>query len=255
MKLAEIMINNGFNNERKPPEFLFYDLNLGQESMAYQYWPSYSVQVESSFPPWWYEKLIKRWEYLNKLGSLATEDMYMQCWKISKFDAPLMSGYLLQALRVLPPGKKIPVTKEILKEILEMHEKKTQGIQLDLNSFDDIREFLAKDGDEESLQYMLSKYENHKNYILDSFSRIMQEENTPQYPLIGILAKNANPELRLLPLEVIRRFPTPANRKILEQLQDDNNEQVRNAAKQVAAYLEKIKNMPIDELVDEPKGN
>ncbi|MBN1972798.1 MAG: HEAT repeat domain-containing protein [Sedimentisphaerales bacterium] len=265
MKLAELIINNNFNRERNPPEFLFYDLNLGEKSMAYEYWASYSEHVESSFPSFWWEILKKRWDYLNRLGSLATEEMYVHCWKITKRDAPLMGGYLQQALIVLPPDKRKPVTNVIVKELLGIANKKRQEIGLDINAVhyfqedepvDMAREFLVKSGDEESFQWLFFKYgRNQKNYLKGRLEQNVMDKSTPEHSLIQILAKNEDSELRKLSLEAIRKLSTAANRKILEKLLNDSDEQVRSAAKQVAAELEEIKNTPVSELVSEPKGN
>ena len=72
---------------------------------------------------------------------------------------------------------------------------------------------------------------------------------------IKILAEHKDPALRRLYIETIRRFATPTNRKILEKLLSDSNEEVRSAAQQVAAELEQIRNTSVDELMYNPKGS
>ena len=265
MELTELIVGSNFNNSRKPPEFLFFDLDRGEKSLAYQYWPSYSVHVESSFPGWWYDKLKKRWTYLARLGPLATEDMYIHCWNISKDLQELMGGYLLRALQALPHDKIIPITKEIIKELQSVADQKRQKLGLDKNArhyftedecVDTAMEYLVQAGDKESLQLLLSKHGQGQNdFAIRRIKRFFQNENMPDYSLIEILARNENPMLRILPLEAIRRFPTANNRKILERLLSDSDEQVRNAAQQVAAELEEIKNTQVEELVSEPKGS
>jgi len=268
MELTELIVGSNFNNSRKPPEFLFFDLDRGEKSLAYQYWPSYSVHVESSFPPWWYEKLKKRWTYLARLGSLATEDMYIHCWKIAEFRPELMGGYLLQALQALhalPQDKKIPITKEIIKELQGIADQKRQKLGLDKNArhyftedecVDTAREHLIQAGDKESLQLLLSKHgQGQNNFAIRRIKRFFQNENMPDYSLIEILAQHENPALRVLALEAIRRYPTAQNRAILEELLNDPDEQVRTAAQQVASELKAIENMPLEDLVSEPKGS
>ncbi len=266
MELTELIVGSNFNNIRKPPEFLFFDLDRGEKSLAYQYWPSYSVHVESSFPSWWYDKLKKRWTYLARLGPLATEEMYIHCWKIAEFRPELMmGGYLLQALQALPRDKKNPVTKEIIKELQGIADKKRQKLGLEINArhyfqedecVDTAREHLIQTGDKESLQLLLSKHgQGQNNFAIRRIKRFFQTENVPEHSLIETLTRHENQALRILPLEAIRRYPTAQNRTILEKLINDPDEQVRTSAQQVAAELEKIKNMPVKELLSELKGS
>ncbi|MBN2182021.1 MAG: hypothetical protein JW715_08905, partial [Sedimentisphaerales bacterium] len=172
-ELTELIMSSNFNSRKEPPEYLFYDLDLGENSMAHKYWPSYSVHVESSFPDWWWEKLKKRWQYLNRLGPLATEDMYIHSWNISKdLQKSLMGGYLLQALEVLPGDKNIPVTKKIIEELQNIADRKRENLGLDKNArhyfqedecVDTAREYLVRAGDRESLQFLLSKHGQGQN--------------------------------------------------------------------------------------------
>ena len=265
MELADLLVGSSSNSSKEPPEFLFEDIELGQESMAYQYWPRYSVSVESSFPPWWYEKLTKRWHYLRRMGSLATEDMYIHCWNLAKKDRrSIIENDLLKVLNVLPNDKKISVTKVVLKELQDIadQERIKQNMQLNTQYYilEDytvvaVKRFLALSGDEQSLEWLLSELNKGQNN--NEYKRIkttFHDENVSQHPLVEILVKSENPTLRVLPLEAIRRFPTAANREVLEQLLNDSDEEVRNAAQQVAAELEEIKNIPVSELVSKPEG-
>jgi hypothetical protein len=63
------------------------------------------------------------------------------------------------------------------------------------------------------------------------------ENSEPGHPLVKMLAYATEPELRLLVMGALQEHPTPANRKLLEMLLADENEQVREAARRVEAAL------------------
>ena len=117
-----------------------------------------------------------------------------------------------------------------------------------------VRDKISK-GDSEALNTYIEKqnvvkYESQR----ETFENMLK--NSWQYNpvILRIAAKHKEAAVRRSVLAVIRDYPTASNREILERLLNDSDEGVRNAAKQVAAELEEIKNMPFNELVSEPKG-
>ena len=129
MKLAELLTNSPHNHDRKPPEFLFYDLEEGKKSLAYEYWPKYFYAVEKSWPGWEGDKLKKRWSYLAKLGDLAIFDMYMDCWGQVRDISELMGGRnLVEAVEVIGQDRKMEIVRANIEDLEQRQEKKRQEL-------------------------------------------------------------------------------------------------------------------------------
>jgi hypothetical protein len=152
-KIAEVIVNSRFNNEKAVPEFIFYDLEAGKNCLAYQFWPEYTLAVEDSFPGWENDKLKKRFTYLANLGELATFEMYMDCWrKIDKVDDLVSHPSLSDAVKIIPGDMQAKVGKAILKNLEKRrdvkHKKVPEGWHRPMLSEDrhigDLTKFLAE---------------------------------------------------------------------------------------------------------------
>jgi hypothetical protein len=263
LKLVELLTNTPFNHDRKPPEFLFLDIDEGKKSLAFQYWPKYFHAIEDSHPPWGYEKLKKRWTYLARLGSLATFDMYMDCWRQVTDLHELMGGnHLVEAVEAIPRDMRIQVAKAIVVELEKRIAAKRNRITSEKRArafFDEhgyvsaLKRHMASIGDEESLKWWVSLLKPApNNHAPERLVQIFKSEKGLNHPLIKILAEHKDPDLRKMLLEAIKAHPAEANRKILEKLLKDEDYSVQAGAQEVSDYLEEIANIPLEELVSQP---
>jgi hypothetical protein len=263
LALVDLLVESPFNHDTKPPEFLFLDLDQGKNSIAYEYWPKYFAAVESSSPPWDYAKMKKRWAYLARLGSSATFEMHMDCWRQVTDLHELMGGnHLVEAVETIPGDMRIQVAKAIVIELEKRIAAKRNRITSEKQAtafFDEhgyvwaLKRHLASIGDEESLRWWVSKLEQGpNNNERDRVMRILEGEKGLRHPLVKVLAREKNPELRLLVMGTLRNCSTSENRDILRRLLSDPDEEVHKAAEQVAAELKEIEDMPVERLVSQP---
>ena len=263
MKFTELLTNNPFNHDRKPPEFLFFDLDEGKNSLAFQYWPKYFHGVEDSNPPWDYELLKKRWDYLGRLKGLATIEMYMDCWREIREINELMGGeHLVEAVRLIPAEKRFLVIGNIIESLekrIAEKERTAESRNLRGSVYDEtvyrnaLKKYLAESGDEESLQWWGSLLKpapnNHEPAQLE---RLLKSEKGINHPMVAVLAENKEPGLRKMAFAAIQTYPTGANKDILEKLSNDEDYSVQGAAQGVAEYLEEIANIPLEKLISQP---
>ncbi|MHC4638331.1 MAG: HEAT repeat domain-containing protein [Planctomycetota bacterium] len=258
MKFAELLTNTGFNHDRKPPEFLFFDLEQGKKSLAYEYWPKYFYSVEDSQPGWEPDKLKKRWAYLAKMKQAATFEMYMNCWDKVRDISKLMGGQnLVEAVETVPQDRRRKIVQAIIEDLEQRHEKKKQelGLEQQYSFFEEdeyiscLRKYLAESGDAQSLQWWVSRLKPApNNHDPERLAQIFRSEKGLNHPLIKILAEHKDPDLRKMPLKAIRAYPTPTNRKILQVLLEDEDAQVRSVAEEVTSELDALAEMPLEKL-------
>lgn len=262
LALVDLLIESPFNHDKKPPEFLFLDLDQGKKSIAYEYWPKYSAAIESS-DLWEYRKLKRKWAFLARIGSLATFEMYLDCWRQVTDLHELMGGnHLVEAVETIPRDMRIRVAKTIVSEFEDSIAAKRNRITSEKRPrafFDEhdyvwaLKRHLAGIGDEESIRWWVSKLEQGpNNNERDRVVRILEGEKGLRHPLVKVLAKEKNPELRLLVMGTLRNYPTSENRDILRRLLNDPDEEVHKAAEQVASELRAIEDMPFQRLVSQP---
>lgn len=263
LALADLLVESSFNHDKKFPEFLFLDPDQGKNSIAYEYWPKYCAAVESSSYLWDDKKLKRKWAYLAGLGSSATVDMNMDCWRQVTDLHELMGGnHLVEAVEAIPEEMRIQVARAILAELERRIAAKRNRITSEKQAtafFDEhdyvwaLKRHLGGIGDEESLRWWVSKLKRRPyNDERDRVVRILEGEKGPGHPLVKVLAREKNPELRLLVMGTLRNYPISENRDILNQLLNDPDEEVHKAAEQVAAELRAIEDMPFQRLVSQP---
>lgn len=128
-KIAALLTTSMFNHSKHPPEFVFYDLDLGRNSLAVRFWKEYLIAVEDSSPGWEYDKFEKRLKYLLRLGEHATDDMYRQCWQYVNFKSMMGSNRIIKPLDLLTPSRKRFMAKLML-DTIEGNEKVPNNVVL-----------------------------------------------------------------------------------------------------------------------------
>ena len=117
LKMAKVMLNSMHNLRKDPPEFLFIDLDMGKRNIAVKCWEEYLIAVEDSFPGWEPDKFEKRLKYLLRLGDLATDDMYRQCWQYVNLKELFGDNRIVKVLDPLGAERKKFMAKIMLDSI------------------------------------------------------------------------------------------------------------------------------------------
>ena len=220
---------------QNPFGFLFIDKNL-----ALEYWPRFKIRTISKSQG--YDALKQQFYYLVNMESASTVEMYLSAWRGYSKDY----SFFQEALSVL----------ENLSE--EKYEQVIKAIEQSIK--EDVSHIEGFPGDEAGVRNYLLRHIKDENWSADRKARdIIEnliarteeykhqgvsdwlEHAEPDHPLIDMLVDADEPELRLLVMGELREYPTPANRAILRKLLKDSNEQVRKAAKEVAAELAQLK--------------
>ncbi len=286
MELADVMITGGHGNAREAPGWLFLDMDEGTKSVAYEYWPKYYAAMESSWPPWDYEKLKKRWAYLAKLGSAATFEMYMDCWwkiRMQLLDEHLGGDKLAKVVEVIPHEMRVGVIEAIIRDLETSIEAKMKKVLSDWRKrerrstgddsdtvtpvkppgpfyFDEsgyiwhLKKHLAESGDEQMQGWWAEQLRSDRQKSeRRQLKKLLEQGKRLEHPMVRVLAEHSDSELRVLVLPFLRKYPTRANRRILEKLLEDPDEEVRTAAQEVKEQLKVIEEMFFEELMSAPK--
>jgi hypothetical protein len=214
-----------------PFAFLFVDKRLAAE-----YWPRFKSRALTYGKG--YDSLKLQFLYLANMEPATTVDMYANAWRGYSRDYSFVQQ-ALSVLNNLPDRKKEEVVSAI-EQIVKEDVSNIGGFGGDQAR---VRDFLV------GLIKRINWTEGRKARDIISNLRARTDEYKPQsvadwlensepgHPLVQMLGNATESELRLLVMGALREHPTPANRKLLEVLLADENEQVREAARRVEAVL------------------
>jgi len=180
---------------------------------------------------------------LAKMGELATNEMYLDCWRQAweKDKRQSSNLQLVKALREIPLPQRVYVGKKIIEDLDSIDRNFTVS---------SLRGHLVTTGDEESLSWWLSKL-GPEHY--DRVQQKIENNRSADLVIIEALANHDDPDLHGLAVRAIEDNLRPSTYKILQQLLKDPDEQVRREARKVADKLKAIENLPLRELVAPPK--
>ncbi|MHC4086128.1 MAG: HEAT repeat domain-containing protein [Planctomycetota bacterium] len=233
-------------------DFLFLELELGEKSLAWRYWPRYRRKVKGVFDP--QDKLQLQYEYLSRMEPYSTVQMYVECWRDFKGEFSDFQQGLSEFKGTIPEEKRRFICQALLAEI----DKTISNVEMrDNDNRKEIKRYLT--GAINSFEWNYSKsaaYAEKVLYELNSEKSNVKPERVkdwlanvePGHPLMPMLADDENPAFRMLVLDAIKAHPTPANRAILQNLLQDGDEEVRKAAEEVAAALKSLKEAPVEQL-------
>lgn len=233
MQMAdEITKHNGVDFRNSPHEsdldFLFVD----DKYLANQYWPRYKEKIK-------YNHLENEWVYLARMdappqmfiGALRDAKDSSDLWEgiriLNKFLTPEKSGAIADALigaidkNLFDPnlGGRHGSRDDVLRQINTLHRDPRVTA----------REMLAK------LHETGEESENLKLHVGDWLAN-----KEPNHPLVELLARDADPNVRVLVLPVIEADPTPEHRNMLNALLSDSNTTVTAAAHETAKKLNEL---------------
>ncbi|MBN2579027.1 MAG: HEAT repeat domain-containing protein [Pirellulales bacterium] len=224
-------------------DFLFADPWLAKE-----YWTHYVVKYR---PRTSGEALRDKWNYLLKMGDATTAEMFVEAWKETTIDWAEFT-YAVNLLDQLDP----PMQKKVVDALTyEIHRR-----PLNLQGFDDVQrkqlvDMLRDQGrryDVKQIFKTLAREKRQANKQLWKNVPLWLEHNAPDSPLVEMLARSENPELRAMVFGALRSDPTPGHRALLAELLKDPDPKVRAEAEKVAAELKTLAAAPLREFTSDP---
>ena len=250
--LAETILTQGHGMEpQEHLDFLFLDLDLGEQSPAMEFWPRFLeiVNERRSFEP-----LLSLWTYLARMEPLSTPEMYAQAWRKCRIDyLPNLS----KPLDLLPAEKRRAVIDAVIAEV----DRSVENVELDNHNRSPRR---AKESLSRSLEsYGIALTETDKiaqavASLKDRPEKLLPASAAgmghagPNHLLVAALAASKEPKLRLLTMEALRWRPTPANRGVLAALANDQDQAVSAAARDVQTWLAELAADPPTQFVSNP---
>ena len=206
--------------------------------LAMKYWPRFARLARRESRE---GALQMQWQYLLRLGDAATPRMFADAWK--ETDVGLNEFYeAVRLLRRFAPGRRDKVVDLLVQQITQDHGRSAPVYQ-GFESVDAVVSTLvsrARGGDDARLEDL---------QLGDADTQARLRENVPmwlahtepQSPLVGMLARSDDPDLRLLAMKALQEHPTPEHRALLEKLLQDPVPDVRAAAEEVAAHLDGLR--------------
>jgi len=246
-KMTQLLIDNMHNSRKEPPEFLFYDLDMGKNSLAVRFWPDYTAAVNDSFPGWDESMLEKRFAYLARMGKLATEKMYMDCW--NKVDIKEYEySRLRENIEVIPFDRRLSIARQILEDVKRNKDQIRYNADLTIRDYEN---YLICLGDQQAMEELLACEPKEKKQRIDRI-KSMLGSNMPkqdQSAIVHRFAQQDDADLRMLTIKHLRELPTPEHVDLLETLAQDMDATVKQAAQATLDGLEQIRQMPYEKLV------
>jgi len=248
--------SHGFNWDTEL-DFLFLDLDMGQKSLAWQYWPRYRTKVKKAFRP--LDKLKFQFEYLSRMEPYSTAQMYVDCFLQFKGDKIDLSQAFSRFKGTIPEEKRLRTCQAFVNEIdrivnnIEMGTHDTPE-RIKSSIAGSIKSFGKKEDTIAEAQSILDDLHNQgkKTSVKPKYVKPWLANTVPDHPLMSMLANDEDPALRVLILDAIVAHPTPQNRKLLEKLLNDFDATVKQAAEEASAKLKQLRDRPLSELAAYP---
>ncbi len=210
--------------------FMFDDHLEGFLSLAEAYWPRFKRAVAGSRG----RDLRAMGEYLVKMGSAASEQMYIEAMHEQR-DDPFWHAF--DHTDLLPAEKQIAVWNAMRREVMDNSERLAALLDdRDAASFRRqalrvIEGNLMLAGDPQAIERRVA------DIVADPGRQRhgWLVEDHADHPLVARLAVDESPAVRLLVIDALREHPSPRNRALVAKLREDPDEAVRAAAHQALA--------------------
>jgi len=230
-------------------EFLFVDLDKGETSLAYQYWPRFKTLSRRRKR----DAIVMQYEYLRRMEPVSTADMYVEAFREFPGEYSRISD-AFRGLKALPDPKRELVSVALRKALAEDVSHVTGWSGSDPNG---ARDFLLRDlGRVVSMRMLaesvLNDLHSAKPNAKPEGVKDWLAHAEPAHPLMPMLGQDADPALRVLVLDAIKTHPSPANRAILQTLLKDDSEQVRGQAADTVTALNALAELPLASLCSLP---
>jgi len=168
---------------------------------------------------------------------LATVQMYLDPWRESTHDNSSRHD-ALSKLRVLPDAKRQAVLDAAIQDVRQAT-RPSADWRGSLPSWQEcvIQQLERYASDEHAAEVTLARLHEDSSERTRRRIALWLEHTRPDHPLVGRLAQQEDPQLRLLAVPALEAHPTRRNREVLRCLLSDPDVQVRAAATQVDAEL------------------
>ncbi len=236
-------------------DFIFMDPWLAKE-----YWPRFARLV-------WQKTATKpvqaEWEYLARMGDRATVNMFMEAWNVN---ISLSDFYgALNVLDELKPALQREVIDALVRRLRDSA-KVPEDLSRTYRSLDDLVSQITSHDKQAQAEEIFAELQaglgeppsRTTNSLLSKLSAELQagrgarndalrknvplwlEHTEPDSPLVGMLAKAENPELRLMVMGALKALPSAQHQELLAQLLHDPDPAVRAAAEEAAEHLKEL---------------
>jgi hypothetical protein len=244
-EMARLLLSSRHDHRKAPPEFLFLDLDRGRSSLSFTFWPDY-LPIAQDASGWEHDKLKLRLAYLARLGDLATEAMYRECWQQVDLKRLNQTDMFVQILDVVPARQKLFMARHILDDI-QNREVVNKVIAIRTLTF-----LLAQCGDEPAVRefHDMTASRPYEDYV----KPFVDSDLALNHPFIKVLARHNNPNMRKAILPLIRKYLIPEYRELLNGLLSDADPNVKRLAHETFAELDRISKLPPAALVAYPSG-
>ena len=228
----------------KELDFLFVNLDQGSGSLAFQYWPRFLRSVLNERQN--VRSMEVLFDYLLKMEPLSQPRMYVDVFQGMTRQHMIVMG--LKKLSNLPISRRQAMCEAIKEAVRQdvSHIKDETG-----RSKDDIRDELLSvlDGtlvsDQEKTQKIFDSMAKRKS----SQSPVnWLSQSSEDHPVVPMLALSERADLRRLSLHAIESHPSPAHKKLLDQLLQDRDVEVSTAAMTVKRNLDDLAKTPLETL-------
>jgi hypothetical protein len=264
LEAARKTLQTGYlnNTDKAALQFLFPDARDNRNSLAWQFWSEFqqwALRDAQGYGATVHNLLI----YLSHMDPLDNES---RLYDTRIFDpeskaeqVPYLQAYVLAfraAFRAekehnggLPGIEYLDVPRAHKREIyraleLECRNAATHADSKDRYGLDQYRlsanQYLMELGDASAArEYLQEIHKFDSPRFLQDFS-LWLRDSVPGSPLLALLVRDDDPELRKVALSALERRPDAANRALLAILCEDPNEEVRAAAQEIQAKLDTI---------------
>lgn len=257
MQMADTVVQEVFHKLEDKLNFLFLDLGLGEDCLAYKYWPRFRTLTDQKRPR---DALRLQFEYLARMEPGIGVQMYVDSWKNHRgdYDSFQEAADELDRLPIDTDKKRqlhaalSRLVQDDVSNIIADSDQERRQAQDDLLT--ELESELLPWNHQQWAQHILSKLEGAGSDYQPHEIAAWLEHERPDHPLVKMLADADTPQLRTLVTGAIKAHPTPENREVLDKLLKDSDEQVRNEAQVAAAQLKELADMPLRQLVAVPNA-
>ncbi len=224
--------------------FLFADLDQGPDSLALEYWPRFLRRVLDEWHGFGGAEVL--FGYLLKMEPLSQPQMYVDVFQGVTRQHDLEMG--LKKLFLLPLSRRQVACAALKEAIIQdvSHLDIRAGSSED-EARDQLLSALAEImvTDQEKTQKI---YGNITRKTSSEFPAKWLSQLSEDHPVVPILARSERADLRRQSLHAIEAHPSPAHKRLLEQLLHDSDTEVSSAAQAIQTRLNDLANVPVETL-------
>ncbi|MBL4886539.1 MAG: HEAT repeat domain-containing protein [Planctomycetaceae bacterium] len=223
--------------------FLFLDPQLGGESLAAKFWPSFMAKKANAEHEM-SEVMKKRWEYLVRMQPNASVEQFVESYQPeprSRFSADILTQ-LESELQLEVLSGLVLETERLINEI-NSDRSITSIRKAERDNYAEMARLVPCEKSAALMIQWLSEQADDRGRRVARIESLINSNRLPDQQLNAI-ADAEDAELRVLVLPGIEKLPTPTRQAILKKLLSDHDPAVQQQAVKVQEKLEAIRNSP-----------